>query len=660
MTTIRKLLIANRGEIACRIIRTAHAMGIATVAVFSDADAGAPFVGAAGEAVRLPGTAAVDTYLRGDLVVEAALRTGADAVHPGYGFLSERADFAALCAARGLVFVGPHADTIASMGSKIAAKRIMAESGVPVLPGATIEPEMTDARIAAAAEHVGYPVLVKASSGGGGRGMRIVREQAEILDAVESAQREALAAFGDGAVFLERLVESPRHVEVQVFGDDDGTVVHLFERECSIQRRHQKIIEEAPSPAVDPELREAICSTAVTAAHAVGYVNAGTVEFVLDPDGKFWFLEMNTRLQVEHPVTEMVTGLDLVELQLRVAQGEPLPDVARHATLSGHAIEARLYAEDVPAGFLPVSGPVDRLRVDATDVRVDAGYEDGSTVSVFYDAMLAKVVAWAPTRTVAVARLASALGSAQVHGITTNRDLLVGILTDDDFGRGATDTGFLERKDPTVLATARSRDDAAVVHAVVAAVAGRSSRRASSPLPAGIPPGWRNVGPAEQRVTYRVGEREVSVALGRAAGGETVVVDGRTFALVVHRVTDDVVDLELEGVRTRGAVQRVDDLVYVDSAVGTSTLRELPRFPLPARDHATGSLLSPMPGSVVAVVVEVGDRVVAGQRLLVLEAMKMEHAIRSPADGVVSRIPVTVGDQVDTGAVLAVVEVDGS
>ncbi len=545
------------------------------------------------------------------------------------------------------------------MGSKIAAKRIMADAGVPVLPGATIEPGMTDAQISAAAQGVGYPVLVKASFGGGGRGMRIVPEGAEIVEAVESAQREAEAAFGDGTVFLERLVESPRHVEVQVFGDHHGTVVHLFERECSIQRRHQKIIEEAPSPAVGPELREAMCSAAVTAAAAVGYVNAGTVEFVLDPDGKFWFLEMNTRLQVEHPVTEMVTGLDLVELQLRVAEGEPLPDAVRCATPSGHAIEARLYAEDVSAGFLPVSGPVHRLRIDA-DARVDAGYEDGSTVSVFYDAMLAKVVAWAPTRGEAIGRLAAALASAEVHGIATNRGLLVGVLTDDDFVAGTFDTGFLDRRDPAVLAASRSRDDTAVVHAVAAALAGRASRRVSSPLPAGIPLGWRNVGPAEQTVAYRLDEREMRVLLQQAAAGTTAVVDGNAVAVVVHEVGADLVDLEVDGVRTRCAIQCVEDLVYVDSAAGASALREHPRFPLPVRDHAVGSLLSPMPGAVVALEVEVGDRVVAGQRLLVLEAMKMEHVIRSPGDGVVSRLPVSVGDQVDTGAVLVVVEVDAS
>ncbi len=418
----RKLLIANRGEIAARIMRTAHGLGIATVAVFSDPDADAPYVTMADEAVRLPGAAPADTYLRGEAIIAAAVKAGADAVHPGYGFLSENAAFARACADAGLVFVGPRPDTITAMGDKVAAKAIMAAAGVPVLPGVTI----TGAEdLAAAAAEVAYPLLVKAAYGGGGRGMRLVRDPAELAEAVTGARSEAASAFGDGTVFLERFVTDPRHVEVQILGDHAGTVVHLFERECSIQRRYQKILEECPSPAVGGELRAALTKAAVAAGQAIGYVGAGTVEFVLDRDGSFYFLEVNTRLQVEHPVTEEVTGLDLVELQLRIAEGEPLPPEVREARISGHAIEARLYAEDVPAGFLPVTGTLHRFALPpAPGIRVDTGVADGTVVGPHYDAMLAKVIGHGRSRADAARRLARALGEAEIHGVTTNRDLL--------------------------------------------------------------------------------------------------------------------------------------------------------------------------------------------------------------------------------------------
>jgi len=440
---ISKLLIANRGEIAARVIRTAHALGLATVAVYSDPDADAPYVTLADEAVRLPGAAPADTYLRGDLLIAAATHTQADAVHPGYGFLSENAAFARACAAAGLIFVGPAPATITAMGDKVAAKAMMAAAGVPVLPSITVDAtgEHQDA-----AAQVGFPLLVKAAFGGGGRGMRLVDDPAQLEEAVKSARREAAAAFGDGTVFLERYIPDPRHIEVQILGDAHGDVIHLFERECSIQRRYQKIIEEAPSPAVDGELRQALTEAAVTAGRAVGYTGAGTVEFVLDRDGSFYFLEMNTRLQVEHPVTEEITGLDLVELQLRIAEGEPLPPEARQAAIGGHAIEVRLYAEDVPAGFLPVTGTLHRFAIPSgPGLRVDAGYQDGSEISPHYDAMLAKVIARGRTRADAARRLARALQTAEIHGVTTNRDLLAGILREPDFLAGATDTGYLTR-----------------------------------------------------------------------------------------------------------------------------------------------------------------------------------------------------------------------
>ena len=433
---IGKLLIANRGEIAARITRTAHGLGIATVAVYSDPDAGAPYVTLADEAVRLPGASPADTYLRGDLIIAAAGATGAGAVHPGYGFLSENAAFARACADAGLIFVGPAPDTIAAMGSKVEAKAIMAAAGVPVLRGATItgDPEPDPGDLAAAAAGVGFPLLVKAAFGGGGRGMRLVRDPAGLAAAVRSARGEAASAFGDGTVFLERFVTNPRHVEVQILGDATGEVVHLFERECSIQRRYQKIVEECPSPAVGEDLRAALTAAAVAAGEAIGYTGAGTVEFVLDRDGSFFFLEVNTRLQVEHPVTEEVTGLDLVEMQLRIAEGEPLPPEVRGARISGHAIEVRLYAEDVPAGFVPTTGVLHRFAIPAAPgVRVDTGFRDGSVVSPHYDAMLAKVIAHGRTRAEAARRLARALGQAEIHGLTTNRDLLTAILAEPDF-----------------------------------------------------------------------------------------------------------------------------------------------------------------------------------------------------------------------------------
>jgi acetyl/propionyl-CoA carboxylase alpha subunit len=654
---ITKLLVANRGEIAERVLRSARAFGLATVAVFSDADADARFVQLADEAVRLPGSTPTETYLDVAAVLEATARTGADAVHPGYGFLSERADFARACSDAGVLFVGPSPDAIDVMGSKLRSKALVAEAGVPVLPSVTMG-EGDD--VAAGGAQVGYPLLVKASAGGGGRGMRIVRDESQLADAVDSARREAAAAFGDGTVFLERLVERARHIEVQVFGDTHGNVVHLFERECSIQRRHQKIIEESPSPAVDDALRERITSAAVSAARAVDYVNAGTVEFLLAPDGTFYFLEMNTRLQVEHPVTELVTGLDLVELQLRVAQGEPLPRAALEAQLHGHAIEARLYAEDVAAGYLPTSGTLDRFRIPAGNgVRVDGGYGDGSVVSTFYDAMLAKVIAFDETRVDAAHRLAEALATSEVHGVTTNRELLVGILRHPAFLAGETETEFLEHHDAAKLAAPLGDAETTRVHAIAAVLTARAERRSASTLLPQVPAGWRNVGPAIQphelvgpdgtSITVEVVERRV---------GTSARVDGDEIALVVHRVALDAVDLEVDGHRVTCRVHPAGDHVYVDSPLGSSRLTEVPRFEPPAREDASGSLHSPMPGAVLSVEVEAGAHVAAGTVLVTLEAMKMEHTVRAPHDGVVAEVRVAVGDQVDTGAVLVVMAAD--
>ncbi len=659
MPPITKLLIANRAEIASRINRTAQAMGIATVAVFSDADRGAPFVKEADEAVRLPGSAAGETYLDIDRIVEAAVSTGADAVHPGYGFLSENASLAEACSAAGLIFVGPPASAIEAMGSKPAAKALMADSGVPVLPGATVE-EGVD--LAAAARSIGLPVLVKAAYGGGGRGMRVARSPAELHEAVSSAEREAASAFGDGTVFLERFVQSPRHVEVQVFGDSHGNVIHLFERECSIQRRYQKIVEESPSPAVNDDLRAELGTAAVAAAHALGYVGAGTVEFVLDPDGHFFFLEVNTRLQVEHPVTEAVTGLDLVRLQLLVASGEPLPAEAVDAEVNGHAIEARLYAEDVANDFLPVSGTVHRLDIPrGPGLRVDAGYADGSTVSTFYDAMLAKVIAWAPTRDEAARRLAQSLARARIHGVTTNRDLLVGVLRHPEFVVGRTDTGFLERHDPRALSASAGADRSATrrLHAAAAALAGRAERTARRQVQTSVPAGWRNVVTAPQQVVFAEGEVQTRVGYLLGRHGASVSVDDEALQGVeLWDASPTYVDATFDGVRRRFDVDHVGSAVYVDSDLGSSTLAEVARFPPPAPSASLGSLLAPMPGSVVRVLGVPGEPVEAGETLVVLEAMKMEHAIRAPHRGVVGEVRVSVGQQVETGAVLVVVEPD--
>jgi propionyl-CoA carboxylase alpha chain len=655
---ISTLLIANRGEIAARIVRTAHALGIATVAVYSDPDAEAPYVTLADQSVRLPGTAPADTYLRGDLIIAAAAATGADAVHPGYGFLSENAAFARACADAGLTFVGPSPGTIQAMSDKIAAKAMMAEAGVPVLPSVTV----TDGEINAST--VGFPLLVKAAFGGGGRGMRLVTDPARLDEAVQSARREAAAAFGDGTVFLERYVPDPRHVEVQILGDAHGDVVHLFERECSIQRRYQKIIEESPSPAVEGELRAALTKAAVTAGRAAGYTGAGTVEFVLDRDGSFYFVEMNTRLQVEHPVTEAVTGLDLVELQLRVAEGEPLPPEVRQAAITGHAIEARLYAEDVPAGFLPVTGTLHRFAIPSgPGLRIDTGYRDGSVISPHYDAMLAKVIARGRTRAEAARRLARALQTAEIHGLATNRDLLVAILREPEFLAGATDTGYLTRHPPAALAGAEAGAGAAPAtarHALVAALARQVVNRAAAPVLATLPSGWRNVVSAPQRVGYTAAGQQYDVAY--RVLDETVQASVNDVPLGLAKIigaSPDRVDLEIDGRRRVYRVHRVgpeNPVTYVDASDGSSVLTELPRFGDPDKLTPAGSLLAPMPGLVRRVLVEVGAVVTAGQPLLVLEAMKMEQTVAAPAAGVVAELRAKAGEQVAAGQVLAVVE----
>jgi acetyl/propionyl-CoA carboxylase alpha subunit len=658
MPAISKLLIANRGEIAARVIRTARAMDIGTVAVFSGPDADAPYVTAADEAVALPGSAPAGTYLNAPALIAAAQHTRADAIHPGYGFLSENAAFAQACADAGLIFVGPPPQAIEAMGSKIAAKELMAAAGVPVLPSITIEGDQPPD--GAEIKRIGFPLLVKAAFGGGGRGMRVVRGHADLAAALAGARREAAAAFGDGTVFLERYLDSPRHIEVQIFGDTHGTLVHLFERECSIQRRYQKIIEEAPSPAVDEALRQELGEAAIAAGKAIGYTGAGTVEFVLDAAGKFYFLEVNTRLQVEHPVTELVTGLDLVALQLQVAEGQPLPAEVRLAALTGHAIEARLYAEDVAAGFLPATGTLRAFDVPGLPgIRVDAGVTAGSQIGLHYDAMLAKVIAHGPTRDAARRRLARALAETRLHGVTSNRDLLVGILREEEFQAGQIDTGYLTRHDPEDLARAWRDDSAPRLHALAAALAGQAGRRADAPVLRTIPSGWRNVPSEDQHVTFDTGDG-TQLAVRYRFSGQTVTatINGEPVTqLLLRQAAAGRVVADIDGIRREFTVRQDGDTWDVDSSLGSSQLTELPRFPHPQSRAAPGSLLAPMPGTVVRVEVAPGAQVKAGTPIVVLEAMKMKHSVSAPHDGVVTDIEVTGGQQVDVGTVLAVVDI---
>jgi len=670
---ITKLLVANRGEIARRIMRSAHAMGIDCVAVCSDPDRDAPHVTEADEVVRLAGSTPADTYLRAEVLVAAALSSGADAVHPGYGFLSEDAAFARACQAAGLVFVGPPPEVIEAMGSKLAAKATMAGAGVPVLPtvripagddevgDGPIERQLVEGNLVDLASELGWPVLVKASAGGGGRGMRVVEGPDDLADAVASAAREAAAAFGDGTVFLEPYIARPRHIEVQILGDNHGTVVHLLERECSIQRRHQKIVEECPSAAVTPNLRSEMCATAVTAARAIGYVGAGTVEFLLLPDGSFAFLEVNTRLQVEHPVTELVTGLDLVRLQLLVAEGQPLPPEVLDLEPHGHAIEVRLYAEDPTRSWQPSAGRLHRFSVPAgPGLRVDSGVEDGSEVSPFYDPMLAKVIAHGPTRHDAARTLAGALDRAQIHGVTTNRDLLVRILRHPEFLSADIDTGFLLRHDPAVLGAPKATPEIEKIHALAAALAAQADRRRSAPVLGGLPSGWRN-NPSQLQASSFIGHgQQIDIGYRFDRGRCTVVaVNGaeRSDVEVVGCDTDAVV-LCVNGVVKRYQVQRVGDAAWVDGPDGSSALTEVARFALPGSQLAAGALVAPLPGTVVKVAVSVGDLVHAGDTLVAIEAMKMEHEVRATAGGTVSEVHVAAGEQVEAGRLLVVLTPD--
>jgi propionyl-CoA carboxylase alpha chain len=666
---VTRVLVANRGEIARRVVATCRRLGLSAVAVCSDPDLGAPHVREADAAVRLPGSTAVETYLRGDLLVDAALRSRADAVHPGYGFLSESADFARAVVDAGLTWIGPSPEAIAAMGAKVESKRLAAAAGVPVLE--SLDP--------AALRADDLPVLVKASAGGGGRGMRVVRDLAGLPASIEAARAEAAAAFGDPAVFVEPFVERGHHVEVQLLADQHGTILVLGERECSIQRRHQKLIEESPSPLADrtPGLRDRLYAAAIAVARGVGYTGAGTVEFLAVPDGRFWFLEMNTRLQVEHPVTECTTGLDLVELQLLVAAGRRLPSPAPASR--GAAVEARLYAEDPAAGWLPATGTLLRLDVRVTHpaftspvldlaprgVRLDAGVEDGTVIGVHYDPMLAKVIAWAPTRAEACAVLARTLTRARIHGLRTNRDLLVRVLGHPAFAVGDTDTAFLDRYSldrhgVDVLAAPLLGPAEERLAAVAAVLADAAWRRASATVLAAVPGGWRNVPASPQRsvLTGPAGEHPVSYRWGRAG----VTVD-EPPCVVPLSCTPSLVVMEVDGMVRRWRVARYPgpdgaSRLEVDGDAGAVTFTEADRFPEPGYAADSGSLRAPLPGTVVAVRVAVGDEVTDGEELLVIEAMKMQHVVRADRAGRVAALPVQAGAAVEVGAVLAVLADD--
>ncbi|MDP9841504.1 acetyl/propionyl/methylcrotonyl-CoA carboxylase subunit alpha [Streptosporangium lutulentum] len=670
---IGRLLVANRGEIARRVFRTCRDLGVETVAVFSDADADAPHVAEADHAVRLAGVRPADTYLSIEKIVDAARRTGADAVHPGYGFLSENAAFARAVLDAGLTWIGPPPEAVAAMGSKIEAKALMSGAGVPVLPGFTAGPgysmddlerdlDVVFTRMSGSASGWPVPLLVKASAGGGGRGMRVVRLTDDLPEAVESARREASSAFGDGTVFVEPLLEGARHIEVQILADLHGTVWALGERECSIQRRHQKVVEETPSPAISPETRAHLCDAAVRAAKAIGYVGAGTVEFLVKDD-TIAFLEMNTRLQVEHPVTECVHGVDLVELQLRIAEGTRL--AASPPRPSGHAVEVRLYAEDPALDWLPQSGTLHRFEIPGVTsrfaplshgLRLDSGVEDGSEIGVHYDPMLAKVISCGASRADAVRRLATALANARIHGPVTNRDLLVRVLRHEAFLSGDTHTGFLDEHDltgpehgPATAEHDPARPGAVPLSALAAALASAAANRAAATVQTGLPSGWRNVVSQPQRTAFA--EAEVAYRLGR----DGLRAEGLPRTSLVS-ATPSLVVLETSGVRHRFAVARYDGVTHVDSPLGSVRLTPLPRLPEPVEHLTPGSLLAPMPGTVLRVDVKPGEPVGAGQVVMVLEAMKMEHRITAPTSGTVSALNVTPGRQVEAGAVLAVIE----
>ena len=638
--TFHKLLIANRGEIACRIIKTAHEMGISCVAVYTEADSNSPFVRMADEAVKLS-----DTYLNGKEIIEAAKRTGAQAIHPGYGFLSENAKFSRDVQKEGLIWVGPSSRVITSMGDKLKAKDIAEKAGVPTLP-MTTDPKK--------ANTIGYPILIKAAAGGGGKGMRIVEDKKDLKEAIAGAQREALTGFGDDRVFIERYVASSRHIEIQILGDSHGNVVHLGERECSIQRRHQKIIEESPSPRVDSEMRATMGEAAIKLAKKLKYESAGTVEFLVDDKtGEFWFLEVNTRLQVEHPVTEEVTGKDLVYEQLRIARGEELGYAQEDISWEGSSIEARLYAEDPSKDFLPATGTLIAYENDTNiDARWDTGIEQGSVVGTDFDPMLAKVITKGKTRIDAANKLALALETMHIGGVTTNRDFLVASLRTKDFLDGKTTSDFIEKTNPqrAVILEGSMLENALSA----AALWIQGQNRESANILKEIPTGWRNSRLPRQKINFRYLEKDLEVTYKANRDGSFDVNDG-TVARVI-KWTSSGIDIEVNNSRFFSKVTRDNDNIVVHGPWGDALFKILPRFTLPGSEAQAGGLIAPMPGKVVDLKVKTGSKVKKGDTLVILEAMKMEHQVKAPEDGKITKVLIKKDDQLENGALLMVLD----
>jgi 3-methylcrotonyl-CoA carboxylase alpha subunit len=659
-----KILIANRGEIACRVMRTAQRLGVRTVAVYSDADADAAHVAMADEAYPIGPAPAAKSYLNGAAIIAVAQRTGAQAVHPGYGFLSENADFAEACAAAGLVFIGPPPSAIRTMGSKIAAKALMESTGVPLVPGYHGD-DQNPVVLARAAEATGFPVLIKASAGGGGKGMRVVRRAGDFDAALEAAKREAKAAFGDDRMLVESYLARPRHIEVQIFADMRGNTVHLFERDCSIQRRHQKVLEEAPAPGVSVRQRTRMGAAAVAAARACGYVGAGTVEFVCE--GKnFYFMEMNTRLQVEHPVTELITGEDLVEWQLRVAGGEPLPFKQNKLAVSGHAIEVRIYAEDPSRDFLPATGRLAHLRLPEhmPHVRIDAGVLEGDEVSVHYDPMIAKLIVWDNDRAGAVTRLRAALGATEIVGPATNVGFLAALAGHPAFAAGEVETGFIERYREDLLPPPGPASDDVLALACLAVLLSRRQAAAKRALRSSEPHspwndanGWRLNVETHSRLEFRDGERDVAVVVHYRADGYVLDLPGGQAEATGVYSESGALQAVLDGRRVTAAViGHADDIVVIVSGVSRRLRLADPLDAVADEPASGGRMTAPMPGKVVKVHVSPGQVVLRGAPLIVLEAMKMEHAIVAPSAGRVAAVHYAAGDVVEEGVELLTLE----
>lgn len=655
ITPISRLLIANRGEISRRITRTAQDMGISTVAIYADGDVNAPFVHEADTAIALNGRTTAETYLDVDKVLNACKRSGADAVHPGYGFLSENEAFAQAVIDAGIKWLGPTPEVIGLMGDKLSAKRLMQEAGVPTLPAVEITEGLD---VKAEAQKIGYPILVKASAGGGGRGMRVVEAESELEDAIAGAKREAGSSFGDDTVFLEKWLAVSRHVEIQILGDTHGNLVHCFERECSIQRRHQKIIEEAPSPAVTDEIRSRMGDAAIAAAKKLGYSSAGTVEFLLSGD-EFWFLEVNARLQVEHPVTEEIIGKDLVREQIRVAEGESLSFTQDDLSINGHAIEARLYAEDPENDFLPSPGPVIAWEpATVGQARFDSGVESGSEISTEFDPMIAKVVVHAPTRREAAARLARVLETTRVQGLTTNRAFLVTTLRTPEYLAGDTTTDFIERVNPPRARELSRRD--CIEAAIATVIEGQAMRRSKARVFKTIPSGWRNSTMPMERFDFKIGGEDLHVAYRIQRDGRyRFIVDEEALSVGVYSCGQGEIDIDIDGQRLSFSVDQKGMQWLVHNNQGDIELTEQPRYPIPGMDEQGGGQVAPMPGAVLSVDVKVGDAVTKGQLLVILEAMKMEHRITAPRDGSVEQVHVDVGEQVENGQLLVTLDEEG-